>query len=190
MPSRIAFVVALLLACCVAAAPVSAGPVQTWFLNNYSTAPSSNGPGYGFTYESLVQSPGESDGYTYTDWWYDFYLENNSTDHWIVSWTFTPLWPGCPGVVMSDPGNDPCYGSWPLPPSQGPLLSQTSFREENFVHPVQFQQIMTTITWDDGHQEQVPVFMPLCVPEPGSLAALAIGVTGVGGAFLKRRRSR
>ncbi len=164
--------------------------VQTWYVNNYDDAPSANGPGHAFTYESLVQSPGTSDGVTYTDWWYDFYIENNSTDHWIVSWTFPPLFPGCPGVVMSDPGNDPCYGPWPLPPSSGPSLSQTSFREEDFVHPNAWQLVTTTITWDDGYTANVPVYVPICVPEPASLLALAMGATGVGAAVVRRRRQR
>ncbi len=189
MAIRSGLLVGLVLLLALAAMPSFAQPVQTWYLNN-GTAPSSNGPGYAFTYESVVQSPGESDGITYTDWWYDFYLENHSTNHWIVSWTFTPLWPSCPGVVMSDPGNNPCYDGWPLQPSSGPSYSQTAYREEWFTHTNGFQEVMTTLTWDDGHTENVPVYLPTCVPEPGGLLALAMGVCGVTGAALRRRRQR
>ena len=122
------------------------GPVQTYTLNNWNTAPSSNGNGYLFTYESLVQSPGEEGGVVYTDWWYDYYLENNSLNLDIAGW----VWSYGPysGLVMpnSHPDAEVADGSSPLPipKADGPSLDLAQYREEFFDDAAPYFQVNST----------------------------------------------
>jgi len=161
-----------------------AGPVQNYALNNYPTAPSSNAPGYGFTYESLVQSPGDVGGIVYDTWWYDYYIENNSINRSITSWTWQAG--GASGTVI--PSSHPSAvndGGFPLAPAASASLWDAEYCESNFEDEFPFAQVVSTISWDDGHTENVPIYVPSnVVPEPSSLIGLAFGVVP----FLLRRR--
>mgnify|MGYP001089924918 CR=1 FL=1 len=196
----------------VCSAAVAEPPVQTFTLNNFLTAPNENAPGYGFTYQSECQSPGQApDGTIYFDWWYSFYLENNSTDHAIVSWNWIeiisptswwegPVMPGIhEGTFVGDPyggANDPM----PLQPASGPSISLSHRRAEDFSDLYEKVELQSVITWDDGHTEQVPIYVPanyresmggrlVVVPEPGSIVDIASGLIGLVG-LVGRKRSR
>lgn len=180
MKARMILGVALIFAMCLSVSAY-AGPVQTYTLNNSDTAPSLNAPGYGFTYESVVQSPGEDNGYEYTTWWYDYYIENNSTTRSIVAWT----WAG--GNVIPNP-HEYVYsdGSLPLAPATGPSISLAEYCDENFEDDFSFMQRYSTIRWDDGHTEDVAIYVPSnLVPEPSSLMALSLGAVPL---LWRRRR--
>lgn len=178
---RFALLFVILTCLCV---PSSSDPVQTYVHNNDGVY--HNGDVHGFTYESLVQSPGESDGIVYTDWWYDYYLENNSYVHTIQSWT----WQYGPfsGVVMNNPAANQYGETWPLRSSWGSSQAQTSWREEEFDHPLPLLEVTSTVTFEDQFSAQVPVYVPFSlVPEPGSLLALLAGTAGLLGSFLRRK---
>lgn len=188
----ISFAMKALAACAVTVVVVSAavaGPVETLSWNNFDSAPPENGPGYLFVYESLVRSPGTDGGTTYTDWYYDYYLENNSTDHAIVSWRWEYY--GYSGRIMPNPhpantGN--LIFPWPLPPSEGPSFFDTSWREDSFDDPSGWFEVTSILEWDDGTTAEIPAYIQRSlVPEPGTLSVLAGGLLGLLAAARRRR---
>jgi len=207
---KVVLAVSVLALVCTAA--MAEPPVQTFTLDNFLTAPTENAPGYGFAYQSECQSPGQApDGTIYYDWWYSFYLENDSTDHAIVSWNWiefispTSWWEGpvMPGVHQGTFVGDPYGGAddpMPLQPAPGPSLSLSHSRAEDFSDFEAKVELQSVITWDDGHTEQVPIYVPanyresmggrlVVVPEPGSFVAVASGLIGLVG-LIGRKRSR
>lgn len=168
---RATLLVAIIAVACLSVSAMAA-PVETYYLNNYATAPAANAPGYAFTYESLVQSPGDYGGMTYDLWWYDYYLENNSTTRSIVSWT----WAGGNVIPNTNPGviSD---GGLPLAAASSTDLWDAEYCEENFEHELGLIQVASTVRWDDGHTACVDIYVPgtAAVPEPSSLMVLAFG---------------
>ncbi len=149
------------------------------------------GPGYGFRYESMVQyamvNP-SIDG-----WDYDWYLENNSTTHQIISWTWS--YSIYSGNLLAASPNPTLAGGWrfgsvlslALPVANGSVNPPAEWCEELAAgYPSPHMTVWSTITWDDAHSEQWQVFVPMeLVPEPGSLVALAGSLAGF--AMLRRR---
>lgn len=181
---RITAIIACLLCC----ASAFAAPVQTFYINNNEQIPPENGPGYLFTYESFVQSPGEDGGVTYTDWYYDYYIENNSTDHAMSTWTWS--YAGHSGSVMVNPhASKSTYGdAWPLAASASPASEDTAYREESFEDASGLFRVPSVLTWNDGHQSFFDVFVELnLVPEPSTVAALAFGLCGMACSLVRRR---
>lgn len=184
----------VLAVACVAA---SADPVVSYDYSNFVTAPTENAPGHGFAYDSLCQSPGTDDqGNTYYDWWYSFYLENDSMDHKIISWTWS--YGGATGPVM--PGVhewiNVTEGSADFPLDQAPSadLMYSKHRAEDFNDFDAKVTAVSTITWDDQYSEQVNIYIPssaptsmTITPEPGSLLAIASGLVGLIGCVRRRR---
>lgn len=172
--------------------PASAQVSQTYSLSSYRPVELGNDNGYLFSYESLVQSPGDDGmGTVYPDWWYDYYLENNSLNHQIVSWTWSAG--SASGAVMPNthPGTTVPGGSYdmPLPSATGPDISDASFREESFDDANPLVEVGSTITWEDQTVSHCNIYVPgNLVPEPGSMLALATGMIGLLGAFGRRRK--
>jgi len=186
-----------ILAYVCSAAPAEP-PFETFYLDNLATAPNENGPGHGFQYQSICQSPGEDDaGNVYYDWWYFYYLENNSTEHDIVSWTWSydgftgPIMPGVHVGTNVDPNSDPM----PLHFATGVDRKNAFSRAEDFSDLSEYAQVTSTITWSDGYTEEVQVYIPKSAPttmiepvaEPGGLLAISTGLIGLVGIIRRRR---
>ncbi len=194
---RISLAFSLIALACTGALSDEPPPVQVFSFDNYATAPYENASGYGFAYESTCMSPGTDGEAVYYDWWYTYYLENDSLDHAILRWDWTDgawIGPVMPGVHV---GTNVYEGSsdMPLPYAPEPNLATSYTRNEDFSDLDEMVQLQSIITWDDGHTEQVPIYAPSGyresmggspVPEPGGVLALLTGLLGVAG--LARRK--
>ncbi len=153
------------------AIPVIAGNVVVYSKDNYGQY--NIGPGYAFAYSSIAISPGydPKTGLTYTQWHYDYFLENLSSQYRIVSWTTPDTMVN--SVLADATPLEICLGLDP------------DYKQVSFEHPQGVQVAQSTITWSDGHTTYVDIFV---IPEPGSCLALATGLVGLAG-YVRRRRT-
>lgn len=168
---------------CLATILVSGGVAPAAADIDLSLLLDGNGPGYLFSYNSLVQDPGGG----YDTYYYYYYLQNNSTDHQIVSWT----WSGGNVQPSTHPAAfvyDGC-SDFPMPSAESEGLDDAYYRAEDFEDMTGPVVVQSTITWEDNHQSFCQIAVPgTLVPEPGSLLSLACGVIGLTGSWTRRRK--
>ena len=206
--------VATVLACVLVSGSVSGQ--QSFTLTNQPLEPDGDpispgtAPGYVFLYESFMQVPGTyldeyGNPFTRDDWFYDYWIENASTEFTIMAWYWEWTSPGgdyydgwIDGELIWDSPLDPpgtyppgtCNQYYaPVPPSGSPLGEVTDkYHEKYFNSPCPPIIVNSTIWFDDEHFEVWPVYIPQCfVPEPGTLAGLA-SMVGLLGGLIRRRR--
>ena len=151
-----------------------------------ASAMADNGPGHGCYVEKYATPPGGG----FTTWEYIYYIENNSTNHTITSWTWS--YGGQTGNVMPTPHADTDVSGfdWPLAPSAGPDSEDTTYREEIFDDPAGPLNATSTVHFEDGFQVPFDIVIPssfIAVPEPSSVMAIASGFLGLIGLIRRRR---
>lgn len=167
---RLALKAMLGAALTVFCAAASCADVTVFRLNNFGSF--EIGPGCAFAYESVAISPGydPKTGITYTEWHYDYFLENLSTTLTITAWT------------CAQPTVDQILQA--LPPL-GPVVDlNPKWGQNSLDDPAGPVALTSTITWSDGHTTQADIY---AIPEPGGMVAWATGVIGLLG-FIRRRR--
>jgi hypothetical protein len=112
--------------------------------------------GVGYTYQSRIDDSG----------YYMWSLRNESLTQTITAWD----WQG--GSITAIPGSEIVEAGLPLPTAQGirPWLNVALWTTAT---PY---TVPSTITWADGSQAVVPIYMPTAVPEPAGLLVLVCGV--------------
>ena len=127
-----------------------------------------------------VQSSAELEGSLYK---YDYYLENDSLDWDIVSWTWD--FNGNIYDVMPNPAatvEDDSY-DWPIPYSVSANWEDLSWREEYFSDAKAPMMVTSIIKFSDDFYFEAPIYVPQAttgaVPEPSALLALTTGVIGL-----------
>lgn len=158
---------AALVVMCAAA---SCADVTVFRLNNFGGY--EIGLGYAFAYESVAISPGydPKTGMTYTEWHYDYFLENLSTDLTITAWTCSH--PSVNQILQA------------LPPL-GPVVDlNPKWGQNSLDNPAGPAVLTSTITWSDGHETQADIY---AIPEPGGMMAWTTAIIGLLG-FIRRHR--
>jgi hypothetical protein len=112
-----------------------------------------------YTYQSRIDASG----------YYMWSLRNESITQALTGWD----WQG--GSITAIPGSEVVEAGLPLPTAQGirPWLNVALMTTAT---PL---TVPSTITWADGSQAVVPIYMPTAVPEPAGLLVLAVGVSAV-----------
>lgn len=209
MRKGILTLVATGLACVLVAG--SAFATMSFTLTNQPTNPlggpisPGTGPGYIFMYESFMQIPGQyfdefGNPFTRSDWFYDYWIENASSQFTITKWYWTHNSPmggtyGGPvdGELLWDSPLDPPgtynFGFRPVTPSaMAPGEVTDKYHEKYFDSPCPPVVVDSVVVFEDGHTETWPVYVPECfVPEPGTLLGLA-SMVGLLGGVMRRRR--
>lgn len=150
-----------------------AAPVQYFDLNNGTYGELTTAPGHSFMYWSQTSSPGEvyENGQIIAvvfDWYYNYHIENGSSDQPIVEWYWF-----ADGVGGPDEGRIlPAAGL--APASAAGLKPTDKHFSTGYASDYGVVQVDSRVVFGDGYSEVAPVYVPAnVVPEPSSLMALA-----------------